>query len=120
MYSIAFYETRNGEKPTKRYIEELAGKTDKNSRIKANKIQLYMQVLQTYGLNVGEPYVKHLEGAIWELRPLRDRFLFFDWHGEGFVILHRFMKTTEKTPSREINQAYKNMIDYIERNEKNE
>ena len=26
------------------------------------------------GLALGIPYVKHLEGEIWELRPLRNRF----------------------------------------------
>ncbi len=32
-----------------------------------------------HGTAAGEPYVKHLDGEIWELRPLRDRILF--WHG---------------------------------------
>jgi phage-related protein len=116
MYKIAFYETPTGEKPTKDYIVRLASRTDKSSRIKANKIQLYLQVLSEHGVAVGEPYVKHLLDKIWELRPIKDRFTFFKWQAEGYVILHHFIKKTAKTPKREIDQSCRNMIDYIERN----
>ena len=46
--------------------------------------------------------MKHLEGDIWELRPLRDRILFAAWVGDSFVLLHHFVKKTQKTPQREI------------------
>mgnify|MGYP000614733014 FL=1 len=32
-----------------------------------------MKILRNYGTLAGEPYMKHLEGDIWELRPIRDR-----------------------------------------------
>ena len=64
---------------------------------------------------MGEPYIKHLDGEIWELRPIRDRILFAAWHQGGFVLLHHFMKKTQKTPAREIAQAKQNLADLIER-----
>ena len=46
---------------------------------------------------IGEPFIKHLEGDIWELRPLRDRILFAAWLDDGFILLHHFVKKTQKT-----------------------
>lgn len=76
MHKINFYRDKNGNEPVAEYIIELATKKDKDSRIKLNKIRDYIKVLSEYGTQAGEPYVKHLDGDIWELRPLRDRIFF--------------------------------------------
>lgn len=120
MYKIRFYKDKNGKEPVKEYFEQLAARKDKDSRIKFNKIRDYVKVLSEYGTRAGEPYVKHLEGDIWELRPLRDRILFAAWNGREFVLLHQFMKQTQKTPPREIERAKKNLADYRERGIDNE
>ncbi|WP_369693275.1 hypothetical protein [Acetobacterium wieringae] len=73
MYKIEFYCDKNGKEPVLQYLEELASKNDKDSRIKLNKIRDYMKILKEHGTRAGEPYDKHIEGEIWELRPLRDR-----------------------------------------------
>jgi len=112
---VIFYSDRNNEAATWDYIVELAAGTDKNSRIKANKINDYIQALKIYGKQAGEPYIKHLDGEIWELRPLRDRFLFAAWDGDNFIILHHFVKKTRKAPQREVDQAKRNLADYRER-----
>lgn len=59
--------------------------------------------------------MKHLEGKLWELRPLRDRILFVGWVGGDYVLLHVFMKKTQKTPVREIEKARRELEDLIER-----
>lgn len=112
MYEIYFYRDKNGKEPVKEYIAELAGRKDKDSRIKLNKIMDYIMVLGEYGTRAGEPYIKHLDGDIWELRPLRDRILFAAWDGNGFVLLHVFMKQTQKTPQREIERAKRILSDH--------
>jgi len=53
-----------------------------------------------------------------ELRPLKNRIFFIGWSGKHFILLHHFMKETQKTPKREIEQAKKNMVDFIERSDK--
>ena len=59
------------------YMQELGKNKGKDSRIKLNKINDYIQALSVYGTEqLTENYVKHLDGDIWELRPLRDRILF--------------------------------------------
>lgn len=115
MYKIHFYRERNGRRPVFDYIRELERKNDKNSRIKANKINDYIEVLSQYGMQAGEPYVKHLDGPIWELRPLRDRIFFVAWHNGSFVLLHHFMKKTQRTPIREIEKAKRELEDLLER-----
>ncbi len=98
MYEIHFYKDRSGKEPVADYLTELAAQADKDSRIKLNKIRDYVKALSTYGTLAGEPYIKHLSGEIWELRPLRDRVLFAAWVNGGFILLHHFMKKTQKTP----------------------
>lgn len=120
MYSVRFYKDKNGKEPLKEYLNELRAKTDKNSRLNFNKIRDYIKILSEYGTRSGEPFVKHLSDEIWELRPLRNRILFFAYDGEQFILLSHFIKKTQKTPKREIEKAKNLMSDYIERGENNE
>ncbi|MCD8197539.1 MAG: type II toxin-antitoxin system RelE/ParE family toxin [Lachnospiraceae bacterium] len=93
----------------------LKKRADKDSRINLNKINDYIQMLSEYGVAAGEPYVKHLDGEIWELRPLRNRILFVAWHDNSYILLHPFMKKTQKTPAREIRKAKREYADLLER-----
>lgn len=120
MHKIYFYKAKDGSQPVADYIRRLASKADKDSRIKLNKIQDYINALREYGLQLREPYIKHLDGEIWELRPLRDRILFVAWHNGSFVLLHQFIKKTQKTPAREIEKAKRELADLIERGINNE
>jgi len=115
LYDIYFYEDARGNEPVLDYIMELRDKQDKDSRIKLSKIDDYIEALRQYGTQAGLPYLKHLSGKIWELRPIRDRILFAAWVGGGFVLLHPFLKQTQKTPQREIEQAKRELADIIER-----
>lgn len=115
MYNLVFYRNRAGEQPVLDYIKSLKEKNTKDSRIKLNKIDDYLQILSRFGTMAGEPYIKHLDGEIWELRPLRDRILFVGIEGQTFVLLHTFVKKTQKTPKREIEKAKREYKDLIER-----
>lgn len=105
LHRIYFYKDKNGNRPVADYIARLAGNKDKDSRIKLNKIRDYIKILSEYGTQAGEPFVKHLDGQIWELRPLKDRILFVGWTDGGYILLHQFVKKTRKTPAREIEKA---------------
>lgn len=118
MYEIYFYKDKHGKSPVLDYLRELKSKKDKDSRIKLNKIGSYIDVLRQYGTQAGEPYVKHLQGDIWELRPLRDRILFAAWDGNSFLLLSCFVKQTRKTPHSEIEKAKLNLADHYERSDK--
>ena len=114
-HEIYFYQDADGNEPVNEYIESLRARQDKDSRIKYNKILDYVGILREYGTLAGEPYIKHLEGEIWELRPIRDRILFAGWLGGSFVLLHSFLKKTQKTPIREIEKAKREFEDFKDR-----
>ena len=78
MYEIIFYEDKNGNSDVVSYIKELnkKSKSDKTSRINFNKTVAYIDLLQEMGTRVGKPVTKHLDGEIWELRPLKNRFMY--------------------------------------------
>ena len=115
MHEIIFYHDKNGYEPVNVYMEELSRKKDKDSRIKYNKIREYIKALSEYGTTAGEPYVKHIDGDIWELMPLRDSIFFVAWVGDAFVLLHHFTKKTQKTPRREIEKAKHELEDFRRR-----
>ena len=67
-------------------------------------------LIQSYGLErVHEPYVKHVEGRLWEMRMKgRDgiaRALYVTATGRRVVVVRVFAKKTQKTPRREIELA---------------
>ena len=70
----------------------------------------FVRLVQAFGLErVHEPYIKHIEGPIWEMR-LRGRggiarALYVTASGRRVVILRAFAKKTQKTPRREIEFA---------------
>ena len=115
MHNIYFYKDKHGKEPVVEYMKELAKSKSKDSRIKLNKIQDYIEVLRQFGTGAGEPYIKHIDEEIWELRPINNRILFAAWINGSFVLLHSFVKKTQKTPAREIDKAKRELADIIER-----
>ena len=49
MHPIYFYSDKQGRRPVADYLDELADRKDKDSRIKLKKIQDYMKILRNYG-----------------------------------------------------------------------
>jgi phage-related protein len=68
------------------------------------------QLVEQHGpAAVHEPYVKHLEGKLWEMRMKgKDgiaRAIYIAAAGERVVVLHAFVKKTQKTPQRALEIA---------------
>ena len=116
MYEIVFYQNIKGESPVLDYMRTLNSSKSKDARIKLNKILEYVKALKTYGAqDLPSVYAKHLDGEIWELRPARNRILFAAVVGGRYVLLHYFLKTTQKTPLREIEAAKRELEDFKKR-----
>lgn len=78
-----------------------------------------VDLLEEYGTALTMPHAKHIEGDLWELR-IRfasdiSRVFYFYPLAHKIVLLHGFIKKTNKTPKREIETAKKRMADYQER-----
>lgn len=117
MYRIIFYADQRGHSDVLETIGELEQSASKDARIKLTKIRAYVKALEQSGTALPSTYVKHLDGDIWELRPIDNRILFAAYRDGAFVLLHMFAKKTQKTPQREIEQAKREFADFIEREE---
>jgi phage-related protein len=111
LFKIRFYKDNRGVEPVREFMDRLASKKDKNSRVNYNKISAYIQTLMREGVTAGMPMMRHLEDGIWELRPIDNRILFAAWDGETFVLLHQFLKQTQQTPRREIETAKRRLAE---------
>lgn len=117
MYKIIFYKDNNEKNEVVEFIKNLRNQNSKDAKINLNKITAYINQLSKNGLLIGEPYIKHIEDNIWELRPLKNRILFANYYDNEFIILSIFSKKTRKTPQKEIQKAKKLLKDYIDRSE---
>ncbi len=69
-----------------------------------------VRLIQGFGLEqVHEPYIKHLDGRLWEMR-LRGRdgiarSIYITASGRRVIVLRTFVKKTQKTPRRELELA---------------
>jgi len=110
-WSIEYYEDHRGGKPVETYIDSLPVEKQ------ANIFRMF-DLVKEFGIQLGEPYLKHIEGKIWEMRPGSERILYFTFSGKKFVLLNGFTKKTRKTPKKEIKIAKKRKKDYEEKNKR--
>ena len=115
MHKIIFYSDRHGSEPVTEYMGELEAQNTKDARIRLTKIRAYIKALAEKGLPLRVELCKHIDGEIWELRPVKDRVMFAGWKGGAFVLLHCFEKKGQKTPKREIERAQREFKDFAER-----
>ena len=122
MYKILFYEEKGGKSPAFEFLENLRVKANKSKdcRIQYKQAVLAIQLLQDNGTWLSSDVTKHIDENIWELRPGNNRIFYFMTDGDTFVLLHVFRKKTQKTPTREIEQAKRERDDYLTRRNRNE
>ena len=68
------------------------------------------ELIEQHGLAaMHEPYVKHLEGKLWEMRmKSKDgiaRAIYVTGKGERVVVVHACVKKTQKTPQKALETA---------------
>ena len=92
-------------------IETLDGAVDREIEALPADMKAYLQrivrLIETFGLEqVHEPYLKHLQGRLWEMR-LKGRAgiaraIYVTAIGQRVVIVRAFVKKTQKTPPSEL------------------
>jgi len=117
MYSVYFYQSRRGDCPVREFLGEL----NKKSRA---KVARYIEALKLHGPYLLRPYADHVRGKIRELRiKVADgnvRIFYFFFMEQRVILCHVFRKKTQELPEREIEQAERNMRDFIEQYEQGE
>lgn len=75
-----------------------------SSSTKAFKL---IRLLQTFGNHLGMPYSKQISNNLFELRARgqQEIRIFYCFHENQAVIIHAFIKKSQKTPQKEIETA---------------
>jgi phage-related protein len=93
------------------YLNDLVrGEVESLSTEHRAKFRRIVELIAAKGLErVREPYVKHVEDKLWEMRLSgRDgiaRIIYVTASGRRIVLLHAFEKKTQKTPQRALDIA---------------
>lgn len=111
-FEIIVYKKENGEIPLRNFLDSVEPKM---------RAKLYglIGILQEKGNMLREPYSKHLQDGIFELRckcgSNITRILYFFYYGNKIVITNGFVKKSSKTPKKQLLIAKNSRSDFIER-----
>lgn len=113
MYEIIFYDTADGKCPVQDFLDSLEPKF-------LAKTLRTIDLLETNGPLLREPYSKPLENGIFELRTKHgsdiNRVFYFFIIGQKIILTNGIIKKTAKTPKSAIDLAKKYKTDYEWRN----
>ncbi|MBE5901579.1 MAG: type II toxin-antitoxin system RelE/ParE family toxin [Lachnospiraceae bacterium] len=116
-FEVIAYEKENGESPVEDFINSL----DIKMRVKVYGL---LTILQERGNTLREPYSKHIDDGIFELRCKVGnnitRVLYFFYYEKKIILTNGFVKKTQKTPQSEIALAKERRADFMERMDDNE
>jgi len=111
-FTVIAYEKENGEVPVEDFLNSL------DVKMRAKMFGM-IGLLQEKGNQLREPYSKHLDDGIFELRckvgSNITRVLYFFYYKGQIILTNGFVKKTQKTPPSEIELAKQRRSDYIER-----
>lgn len=100
--SVVFYQEVNGNEPVRKWLKSL-------SKVNRKIIGEDIKTVEL-GWPLGMPLVKNLGGGLWEVRsniPNGIARVIFTMRDGMMVLLHAFVKKSQKAPSTDINTARK-------------
>lgn len=115
MFELVVYETEQGRCPLTSFIQDLG----KHDRILQARCKQMFELLGHKGKDIcadKKNAVKKIKDKLYELRIDSARVFFFFWYENKIVLLHGFIKKSNKTPETEIDRAEKEYKDFIRRN----
>lgn len=109
-YKVYYYRnSRTKKPPVLDYIQKISAKD-------RAKIAAYIALLRNCNGRLDEPYSRYICSGIRELRidfaRNRHRIFYIIVEGRKIILLHAFLKNTQKTPKQEIIRALNNLRDY--------
>jgi len=114
-FEVLFYEKTNGDCPVEDFISSL------DVKMRAKLVGL-LEILEEKGNQLREPYSKHLDDGIFEIRckvgTNITRVLYFFYYNKKIILTNGFIKKTQKTPQNELKLAKQRKKDFIERSNK--
>jgi len=108
--TVYYYITASGKNIVREFIVSLQKKQQA-------KVRRSLQLISEYGLSSAIPHIKKLSGTpLWEIRLLgKDniRILYVIPGSNSILVLHGFIKKTQKTSPKEIQTAVNRYHDWL-------
>jgi len=104
--TVVFYRTGGGTEPVREWLKSL-------KREERKIIGEDIKTLQ-FGWPLGMPLIRKLEPGIWEIRSRITQGVarvLFTVEGHMMVLLHGFIKKSQKTPRSELQTARQRLLD---------
>jgi len=98
--SVKFYRTQAGHEPAREWLRSLDREEKKTIGEDIKTVQ--------YGWPLGMPLVRKLEPNLWKIRTslgARIARILFTVRGNVIILLHGFIKKSQKTPSQDLSTA---------------
>jgi phage-related protein len=99
---VFFYRTDSGREPVREWLKALPAEERKIIGVDIKTVQ--------DGFPLGMPLIRKLKSNIWEIRstlPNRIARTFFTIKDEQIILLHGFIKKSQKTPTEDLDLAIK-------------
>ncbi|MBD3376623.1 type II toxin-antitoxin system RelE/ParE family toxin [candidate division KSB1 bacterium] len=99
---VIFYKTETGNEPVREWLQSLRHEEKKAIGEDIKTIQ--------FGWPLGMPLIRKLESDLWEIRSrLKNRTarILFSIIEDNMILLHGFVKKSQKTPKQDIQLARK-------------
>ncbi len=106
---VVFFRTGSGTEPVRRWLRELPASHKKAIGEDIKTVQ--------FGWPLGMPLVEKLEPYLWEVRtkvPNGIARTLFTVDGQTMILLHGFIKKSQKIPQKEIRTAKSRLRQYQE------
>ena len=102
--NVVFYRSDAGNEPVREWLKDMS---------RDNKRQIGEDIKTAQlGWPLGMPLIKKIDKDLWEVRTrLADGIarVFFTVNGEHMVLLHGFIKKSQKTPQNELKTALRRL-----------
>ena len=101
-FEIYYFADEKGIEPVRDYLKNL---TEPDRA----KVYAYLHHLSEVGYQLRRPHGDYLGGQteLYEIRPGRNRILYFFIHRNKIILLHAFLKKTQEIPEKEMKIAMK-------------
>lgn len=100
-WKVVYFVSSSDNNPVKEFL-------DTNLKAKVKALRIFLNI-EEYGLTSAIPHIKKLSGTpLWEIRILGEdsvRILYVTRQQKQILLLHAFVKKTNKTPKKEIKIA---------------
>jgi phage-related protein len=106
--NVVFYRSDTGNEPVREWLKGLPRNDKRQIGEDIKTVQL--------GWPLGMPLIKKIDKDLWEVRTRLEEGIarvLFTVHGNNMVLLHGFMKKSQKIPQNELKTAMTRLSDYM-------